>query len=29
MAEKLATFTPSIVGENTVYTDYVVIAETD
>ncbi len=28
MAGKLATFTPSIVGENTVYTDYVVIAET-
>jgi hypothetical protein len=29
MAERLATFTPSIVGENTVYTDYLVIAETD
>jgi hypothetical protein len=27
--EKYATFTPSIVGENTVYTDYVVIAESE
>jgi len=27
MFEKYATFTPSIVGDNTIYTDYVVIAE--